>query len=79
LQELTRVTMLIKGFEVDTKKKAAIFDEVLLKKFMAFEMVNPYWEDRQAVVLMAFFGCVCRSVVTDRWVHNHQQQGQAEE
>jgi integrase len=56
LQELPRVTLFIKGLEVDTKKKAAIFDEVLLKKFMASEMVNPYWEVRQAIVILAFFG-----------------------
>jgi hypothetical protein len=56
LQERPTVSLFIKGLEVETKKKAAIFDEVLLKKFMASEMVNPYWEVRQAVVLMAFFG-----------------------
>jgi hypothetical protein len=42
LQELPRVKLFIKGLEVDTIKKKAIFDEVLLKKFMASEMVNPY-------------------------------------
>ncbi len=49
------MTLFIKGLEVDTKKKAAIFDDVLLKKFMASEMVNPYWQVRQAIVLMAFW------------------------
>ena len=56
LQELPRVTLYIKGLEVDTKKKAPIIPEVALKKFMAAEMVNTYWEVRQAIVLMAFFG-----------------------
>jgi hypothetical protein len=56
LQDLPRVTMLIKGFEEDTKKKAAIFDEVLLKKFMCQEMPSAYWEVRQAVAILAYFG-----------------------
>ena len=56
LQELPRVTMLIKGFEEDVKKKAAIFDETLLKKFMVKEMESAYWEVRQAVVILAYFG-----------------------
>jgi hypothetical protein len=34
--------MLIKGFKEDTKKKKAIFDEVLLKKFMSQEMLAAY-------------------------------------
>ena len=56
LQDLPRVTMLIKGYEEDTKKKAAIFDEVLLKKFMCQEMPSAYWEVRQAVAILAYFG-----------------------
>jgi integrase len=56
LQSLPRVTMLIKGFEEDIKKKAAIFDEALLKKFMAETMENTYWEVRQAIAITAYFG-----------------------
>jgi integrase len=56
LLDMPRVTLYIKGFMVDTKKKASIIDEVALKNFMAAEMVNAFWEVRQAIVLMAFFG-----------------------
>jgi integrase len=56
LQELPRVTLFIKGLEVDMKKKAPIWDQGKLKKFMVSEMPTPYWEVRQAIVLMAFFG-----------------------
>jgi hypothetical protein len=52
LQDLPRVTMLIKAFEEDTKRKAAIFDEVLLKKFMSQEMPSAYWEVRQALAIL---------------------------
>ena len=86
LQELPRMTLFIKGFKEDTKKKAAIFDEVLLKKFRADEMLNAYWEVRQAVALMAFFGGLRLQYFeagADHqefwWVHHHPQQGQAEE
>jgi len=56
LQDLPRLTMLIKGYAVDIKKKATIFDQAILKKFMVSEMPNAYWEVRQAVVVLSFFG-----------------------
>jgi len=56
LQALPRVTLYIKGLAVDTKKKAPIIPEEPLKKFMAAEMPNAFWEVRQAIVIMAFFG-----------------------
>ncbi len=37
LQELPRLTHLIKGFNQDVKQKAAIFDDALLKEFMPNE------------------------------------------
>jgi len=57
LQSLPRVTMLLKGFESDVKKKAAIFDEARLKHFMVEPMDNnTFWEVRQAISIVAFFG-----------------------
>jgi len=56
LQELPRVTLFIKGLEVDMKKKAPIWDAGKLKKFLVAEMPTPYWEVRQSIVMMAFFG-----------------------
>ncbi len=46
LQSLPRVTMFTKGFEEDTKHKAAIFDEVVLKRFLTMEMDLAFWEVR---------------------------------
>jgi hypothetical protein len=56
LQELPWVTLFIKGLEVDMKKKAPIWDTGQLKKFLVSEMPTPYWEVRQSIVMMAFFG-----------------------
>jgi len=53
---MPRLTMLIKGFPQDVKKKAAIFDETELKKFMLEKMPSAYWVVRQAIVIVAFFG-----------------------
>jgi len=57
LQSLPRLKMLLQGYETDVKKKAAIFDEGLLKFFMVEPMENnTYWEVRQAIAIVAFFG-----------------------
>jgi len=56
LQELHRLTKLIKGFQQDVKHKAAIFDDVLIKGFMLGRMENAYWLVRQAICIVAFFG-----------------------
>ena len=58
LQTLPRVTMYIKGFEEDIKKKAPIMDEMQLKKFMMSEMPNAFMEVRQAVAILCFFGAL---------------------
>ena len=57
LQSLPRVKMLLQGYETDVKKKATIFDEARLKLFMVEPMVNnTYWEVRQAIAIVSFFG-----------------------
>ena len=56
LQSLPRVTMFIKGFEEDTKQKAAIFDNAILHQFLTKEMDTAYWEVRQSIAITAFFG-----------------------
>lgn len=57
LQSLPRVKMLLQGYEIDIKKKAAIFDEARLKLFMVEPMENnTYWEVRQAIAIVSFFG-----------------------
>jgi hypothetical protein len=64
----------IKGLVVDTKKKAPIIPEGPLKKFMASEMKNAYWEVRQAIVLMAFFGGLrkteCQNLVLEKIIRS---------
>jgi hypothetical protein len=56
LQELPRLTPLIKGFDQDVKQKAAIFDDALLKEFMVSRKDNAYCLVRQAICIVAFFG-----------------------
>lgn len=57
LQSLPRVKMLLLGYETDIKKKAAIFDEALLKDFMVEPMEDDtYWEVRQVIAIVSFFG-----------------------
>lgn len=56
LQDLPRVTLFLKGFDEDTKVKAAIFDEALLKKFLTDQVDSSYWEVRQAIAMTAYFG-----------------------
>jgi hypothetical protein len=56
LQDLPRLTLLIKGFNDDVKQKAAIFDDAVLKEFMLSRRNNAYWLVRQAICIVSFFG-----------------------
>ena len=56
LQNLPRLTMLLKGFDTDVKEKAHIFDEDEIKTFMLADMESAYWLVRQAITIVAFFG-----------------------
>ena len=56
LQQFPRLTLLIKSYQEDVKNKAAIFDDALIKGFMARQMENAYWLVRQAICIVAFFG-----------------------
>jgi hypothetical protein len=56
LQELPRLTLLIKGFDKDVKQKAAIFDDQQLKEFMLARKDSAYWLMRQVITIVAFFG-----------------------
>ncbi len=56
LQDLPRLTLLIKGFNDDVKQKAAIFDDAVLKEFMLSRRNSAYWLVRQAICIVSFFG-----------------------
>ena len=43
LQDFPRLKLLLKSFDKDVKKKAAIFKEVKLKGFMQARNLNAYW------------------------------------
>jgi len=74
LQELPRLTMLVKGFDTDVKDKAPIFDEVQLKAFMLGNMETTFWLVRQAIVIVAFFGGLrlkeCQDLLLEKMVRN---------
>jgi hypothetical protein len=48
--------MFIEGFEEDTKRKAAIFEEKALHSFLIKKMDTTYCEVRQAIAITAYFG-----------------------
>ncbi len=56
LQSLPRVIMFINGFDKDNKHKVAIFDEVVLKRFLPKKMDSAYREVRQAIPITAYSG-----------------------
>jgi hypothetical protein len=72
LQELPRLTMLIKGFNTHIKTKAPIFDETQLKAFMLGNMESSYWFIRQAVSIVVFFGRLrlqeCQGLVLEKMI-----------
>ena len=74
LQELPRLTMVIKGFDTDVKRKAPIFNESQLKAFMLGKMESSYWLVRQAIVIVAFFGGLrlqeCQDLVLEKFVRS---------
>ena len=75
LQELPRLTMLIKGFDTDIKDKATIFDEMQMKSFMLGNMESTYWLVRQAISILAFFGGLrlqeCMDLCLEKIVRNN--------
>jgi hypothetical protein len=65
LQNLPRLTMLLKGYDTDVKEKAHIFDEDEIKTFMLADMESAYWLVRQAITLWRSLAAFdCRSVRT---------------
>ena len=56
LQSLPRITMTIKGYEEDTKLKAAIFEEEDLRRFFEMKLDSGYWIVRRAIAITAYFG-----------------------
>ena len=56
LQELPRLTILVKSFNTDIKDKAAIFDESQMNTFMLDSMETTYLLVRQVIVIVSFFG-----------------------
>ncbi len=72
LQELSRLTMLIKGFNTDIENKVPIFEEMQLKAFMLGNIESSYWLVRQAVSIVAFFGGLrlqeCQALVLEKMI-----------
>ena len=57
LKTMPRVGALIKSFDTDTKRKAAIFSLEELKTFCSDpELSGAYWEVRKAIAIVAYFG-----------------------
>ena len=65
LQELPRLTMLLKGFDTDIKNKAPIFEETQLNAFMLGNMESSYWLVRQAISIVS--DSAFRSAKTSCW------------
>ena len=57
LQKHPRLTTLLKSFDTDIKKKAAVFEMEELGVFVASqELTTPYWLVRKGILILAFFG-----------------------
>ena len=57
LQKFPRITSLLKSYNGDVKKKAAVFEEGDLETFVAAQdLSTPYWLVRKVVMILAFFG-----------------------
>ena len=57
LQKYPRITALLKSFNKDCKKKAAVFQDGDLEKFVGGkDLCTPYWLVRKVVMILAFFG-----------------------
>ena len=57
LRDLPRLVTLIKSYDTDNKKKAAVFTAEEIRKFCeSEELTGPYWEVRKAIAAMAYFG-----------------------
>lgn len=75
LQDLPRITMLIKSFDTDVKVKANIFEDSDIKAFMLATMESSYWLVRQAICIVAFFGGLrlqeCQDLLLEKMVRNN--------
>ena len=56
LQQIPRLTLLIKSYDTDVKQKAKIFDDDKMKQFMVEKDHSTYWLVRQVIAMIAFFG-----------------------
>jgi integrase len=57
LKKFPRVTSLLKAYDTDVKKKAAVFSKDDLDAFVDnSDLSTPYWLVRKVVVILAFFG-----------------------
>ena len=56
LQIYTRLTSIIKSYDIDTKKKAKIFTYEEFEKFIETGMDDPYWLVRKVLVIISYFG-----------------------
>ena len=75
LQDLPRITMLIKSFDTDVKVKANIFEDSDIKAFMLATMESSYWLVRQAICIVAFLGGLrlqeCQDLLLEKMVRNN--------
>ena len=65
LQDYPRLTNLLKSYDVDTIKKAAVFSTDELRRFFEMEIDDAYWLVRKALVIFAYFGGLRLTEVMD--------------
>ena len=66
LQKFPRITALLKSYNKDCKKKAAVFEDGDLEKFVgAKDLSTPYWLVRKVVMILAFFGGLTHTEAMD--------------
>ena len=71
LQKFPRITALLKSYNKDCKKKAAVFDDGDLEKFVgAKDLSTPYWLVRKVVMILAFFGGLRHTEAMDLELQN---------
>ena len=56
---------MLKSYDVDTIKKAAVFSTDELRRFFEMEIDDAYWLVRKALVIFAYFGGLRLTEVMD--------------
>ena len=57
LQKFPRITSLLKSYDSDVKKKAAVFEPEDLGRFVSSTTLStPYWLVRKSIMILCYFG-----------------------